>query len=129
MGTSNHRPHSKRAAKSAPKVRHKNEPPELHPAGRRSDEGKAFLPDPYDGSGAPARAGDPLAESLAEEFVVSATTAEEVTEDDRDQLRTEEVGGPFTETTGAEEFATEPDESNPVDADKEPFPTATRQPT
>jgi hypothetical protein len=127
MGRSSHEPRSKRAAKSISKVHGKNAPPELHPAGRRSDDGKAFLPDPYDGGGAPARAGDPLAESLAEEFVVAATTAEEATEDDRDQLRTEEVGGPFTETTAAEEFATDPDESNPIDADKEPFPTATRR--
>jgi len=38
------------------------------PAGaraRRSDEGTAFLPDPYDGAGAKARASDDLAETLA----------------------------------------------------------------
>ena len=95
----------------------------------RSDEGRAFLPDPYDGTGAPARADDPLAETLAEEFVASATNAEEMTEDDRDQLMPEEVGGPFTESSGAEEFAGGSDASNPPDAEREPFPTVTRQPS
>jgi hypothetical protein len=128
MDKTSQSPRSKRAAKSVPQNRQKKVAPAPH-SGRRSDGGRAFLPDPYDGAGAPARAGDTLAESLAEEFVVAATTAEEVTEDDRDQVRTEEVGGPFTETTGAEEFANEPDESNPIDAEREAFPTATRPPS
>jgi hypothetical protein len=63
---------------------------------------------------------------LAEEFVSSATNAEEMTEDDRDRLTPDELGGPFTETSGGEEFAIEPDESNPLDAKREAFPTATR---
>jgi hypothetical protein len=87
------------------------------------------LPDPYDGTGAPARAADALAETLAEEFVEAATSAEEMTEDDRDRLTPEEVGGPFTETSAAEEFAGGTDDSNPSDAEREPFPTATRQPS
>jgi hypothetical protein len=94
----------------------------------RSDEGTAFLPDPYDGTGAPAFTGQNLAETLAEEFVASATTAEESTEGHRDEMQTEELGGPFTETSAQEEFATEPDASNPLDAEREPFPTATRLP-
>jgi hypothetical protein len=98
----------------------------LRAAAHRSDEGTAFLPDPYDGAGAPARAGDALAETLAEEYVSAATTAEEMTGDQRDAVQTEEVGGPFTETSAQEEFATEPDASNPLDAEREPFPTATR---
>jgi len=101
---------------------------EVPPHGR-SDEGRAFLPDPYDGTGAPARASDSLAERLAEEFVTSATNAEEMTEDDRDRLTPEEVGGPFTETSAAEEFAAGSDASNPPDAEREPFPTVTRQPS
>ncbi len=99
-----------------------------HAPVRRPDEGTAFLPDPYGGRRAPARAGDPLAETLAEEYVASATSAEEIAEDDRDQFRAEELGGPFTETTAQEEFAVDPDESNPDDALVEPFPTATRTP-
>lgn len=124
MGSSSHAVHGKRM-----KHHRKEVLPELHPAGRRSDEGTAFLPDPYGGAGAPARAGDSLAEALAEEFITSATNAEEMTEDDRDRMNPEEVGGPFTETLAAEEFATEPDESNPIDAQREPFPTATRVPS
>ena len=121
MGRSSQQRHrSKHASKDAP--------PHSAP-GRRSDEGRAFLPDPYDGGGAPARAADPFAETLAEEYVTSATNAEEMTEDDRDRLTPEEVGGPFTETSGAEEFASGTDESNPPDAEREPFPTVTRQPS
>ncbi|HEX9296730.1 MAG TPA: hypothetical protein VF881_12885 [Polyangiaceae bacterium] len=97
-------------------------------AAGRSDEGRAFLPDPYDGAGAPARTGQNLAETLAEEFVSSATNAGEITEDQRDEVQTEELGGPFTQTSAQEEFATEPDASNPLDAEREPFPTATRHP-
>jgi hypothetical protein len=102
-----------------------------HPAraaANRSDPGTAFLPDPYDRTRPPARAGDPLAESLAEEYIASATSAEDIVEDDRDEVRPEELGGPFTETTGREEFANDTDESNPEDAAREPFPTATRLP-
>ncbi len=95
-------------------------------AAHRSDDGTAFLPDPYDGAGKPARTDDSFAETLAEEYVSSATTGEETVEDDFNQVQTEEVGGPFTETTAAEEFATAPDASNPLDAEREPFPTATR---
>jgi hypothetical protein len=123
MGNSIHDPHSKRAVKSATK---NGKASMQHAPGGRSDPGRAFLPDPYDGAGSPARSVDPLAETLAEEFVTSATNGEEMTEDDRDQLQMEEVGGPFTETSAEEEFATEPDESNPKGAKREAFPTATR---
>jgi len=85
------------------------EPPVMHPAGRRSDQGTAFLPDPYDAGGAPALTRDGQAESMAEEFVLSATAAQEMTEDDRDDrndVSPGELGGPFTETAAAEELAT-----------------------
>jgi hypothetical protein len=98
-------------------------------AAHRSDEGTAFLPDPYDGAGAPARTGDVFAETLAEEYVASATNAEETMEEDLNQVQPEELGGPFTETRAEEEFGSAPDPSNPVDAEREPFPTATRLPT
>jgi hypothetical protein len=97
-------------------------------AAHRSDEGAAFLPDPYDGAGAPARTTDSFAETLAEEYVSSATNAEETVEDDFNQVQPEELGGPFVETTAEEEFDNAPDESNPDDAEREPFPTATRLP-
>ena len=119
--------HAKGPAK--PATKHPAAKPTPHASGGRSDPGRAFLPDPYDGAGAPARTADSFAENLAEEFVASATNAEEMTEDDRDVMQPEEVGGPFTQTSAVEEFATEPDESNPSDGDQEPFPTATRQPS
>jgi hypothetical protein len=97
-------------------------------AAQRSDPGEAFLPDPYNLKRPPARAGDDLAESLAEDFLASATSAEEIAETERDEVQPEEMGGPFTETTAREEFANGLDESNPADAVREPFPTATRSP-
>jgi hypothetical protein len=60
----------------------------------RPDDAEAFLHDP--GSG-PARAPDDLAESLAEEYVASALSGEEVAFDDRDETAPEEIGGPFLE--------------------------------
>src|SRR5262245_11455675 len=60
---------------------------------RRPDDGEAFLPDPT--TTGKARTEDDLPETLAEEFVQSATSAEEVAEDIRDGFYAEEVGGPF----------------------------------
>jgi len=100
---------------------HKNAAPRR----RRSDDADAFLPDP--GSG-PIRAPDELAEMVAEEFLQSATSAEEATEDVRDELVTEELGGPFVEDRASMEMARDVDRSNPKDATREPFPTAMRAP-
>lgn len=61
----------------------------------RSDDGHAFLSDPSQGE--PATTDDDLAETLAEEFLMAATSAEEMTEDVRDSFVTEELGGPFLE--------------------------------
>jgi hypothetical protein len=98
-------------------------PPALVAHGRRgrSDSGDAFLPDPEDG---PARVDDDLAENLAEDFVRSATTGEDSDDETMDQIVPEEFGGPFVETSAAEEFALGPDESNPDDALVEPLPRA-----
>ena len=85
---------------------------------QRSDDGNAFMPDPEDG---PARIGDDLAENLAEDYLQAATQGMEV-EEDHDQIVPEEIGGPFVETTAAEEFAHDTDEANPVDAAREPLP-------
>ena len=46
-------------------------------------------------------------------------------EDIRNQETPEERGGPFVETTSAQEIDYEDDE--PEDSEAEPFPTATRQ--
>jgi hypothetical protein len=85
---------------------------------QRSDDGNAFMPDPEDG---PARIRDDLAENLAEDYVLAATQGPEV-EEDLDQIVPEEFGGPFVETTAAEEFAHDTDEANPLDASREPLP-------
>jgi hypothetical protein len=85
---------------------------------QRSDDGNAFMPDPEDG---PARIRDDLAENLAEDYVQAATQGMEV-EEDHDQIVPEELGGPFVETSAAEEFALDTDEANPEDASREPLP-------
>jgi hypothetical protein len=89
-----------------------------HSAHQRSDDGNAFMPDPEDG---PARIRDDLAENLAEDYLQAATQGMEV-EEDLDQIVPEEFGGPFVETSAAEEFALDTDEANPEDASREPLP-------
>lgn len=88
--------------------------------GERSDGGDAFMADPQDG---PARISDDLAESLAEEFLLSATSGD-TGDEAHDQSVPEEIGGPFVETTAGEEFADGFDGSNPADATAEPLPQA-----
>jgi hypothetical protein len=86
------------------------------------DGGRAFLPDPR--SGARTGSSDSLAELVGEGFVSSATNGENSFDERRNEVTEDEIGGPFLETEGTEEFAEEPDPSNPEDATKEPFPTA-----
>jgi hypothetical protein len=88
-------------------------------AHQRSDDANAFMPDPEDG---PARIADDLAENMAEEYLQSATSGEDAAEESQDQIVPEEIGGPFVETSGEEEFASGTDESNPPDAEREPLP-------
>jgi hypothetical protein len=85
----------------------------------RADSADAFIRNPDDG---PIRLDDDLAETLAEEFVHSATSGEEQTEEALDQMVPEEIGGPFVETSASEEFAEGTDESNPSDAEAEALP-------
>jgi len=98
----------------------------MTPRNKRSDDADAFLPDPEEGG--PARTDDDLAETLAEEFVAAATSAEEASEDVRDEVLPEELGGPFLEVPASDEFDRAPDASNPEGADREPFPRAVRAP-
>lgn len=88
---------------------------------RRTDTADAFIRDPEDG---PATIDDDLAETLAEEFVHSATTGEDETDEALDQMVPEEIGGPFVETGEAEEMAVDIDASNPEGAEPEPRPRA-----
>lgn len=85
----------------------------------RSDDGNAFIPDPGEG---PANANDPLAQELAEDFVSSVTSADHANENTRSEMVTEEIGGPFVETDGMDEFADDVDESNPLDAEPAGLP-------
>jgi hypothetical protein len=59
----------------------------------RRDGGDAFLPDPTGGS--LIRIAD--AESVAEEFIASATSADYLLEDARNELSMDEIGGPFVD--------------------------------
>lgn len=88
---------------------------------RRTDDADAFMDDP---EGGPARIDDDLAETLAEEFIRSATTGEDTADTALDPTVPEEIGGPFIETMAADEFALGPDDSNPEDATAEPLPRA-----
>ena len=101
-----------------------------HPVAHRDrpDDANAFLPDPYNGTSAKARTKDSLAEELAEDFVMSATGAEEVGAEERDQIVPEETGGPFVVTRAKTEFAQGTDASNPITAERAAFPTANRSP-
>jgi hypothetical protein len=92
---------------------------EPHARGR-SDDGNAFIRDPSDGG--PARTSDDLAENMAEDFVQAATSGEDASEDVLNEMVPEELGGPFIETSGEEEFAAGTDPSNPPDAEPEPLP-------
>jgi hypothetical protein len=69
-----------------------------------------------------ARTSDTLAEELGEEVVSKATSGEDSAEDTLNETVEEETGGPFVETDGSTEFADGTDASNPVGADREPFP-------
>lgn len=94
-----------------------------HSLRRREDDANAFLPDP---DGGPTYAGDDLAQELAEEFLMSATSGEYVSEDVLDQEVPEESGGPFVVHSARHEFARDVDASNPVDASREALPSPMR---
>ena len=118
-----------RARARAPKPSHSSSaaerPAALHPPAfephrhGRTDDADAFIPDP---EGGPARIPDDLAESLAEEFLESATSGEDVAEERQNQIVPEELGGPFLESSAEQEFASGTDASNPEDAEQEPLP-------
>lgn len=88
----------------------------------RSDDANAFIPDPQ---GGPMRTDDDLAETLGEGFIQGATQDDEAEDAALDGLVPEEIGGPFVETSGAEEFADGVDASNPSSANREPIPRPT----
>jgi hypothetical protein len=65
---------------------------------------------------------DDLAEELAEAAVANMTSGEDKLGDDLAEEVTEDIGGPFVETSGNTEFAGGTDESNIPEATREPFP-------
>lgn len=87
----------------------------------RSDSADAFIPDPGEG---PAVVDEELAESMAENFVRAATSTGETDEQSRDELTEEELGGPFVQTSAAEEFAIDDADDLPPDSTREPLPQA-----
>lgn len=89
---------------------------------RQMDDGEAFLPDPRNGG--PSRTRDDLAEMMAESFLSSASSGEEQSQNDRDRVVPEELGGPFIQSTSEEEMVDDVDGNNPLDAEAEPFPRA-----
>ena len=92
------------------------------------DDGEAFLPDPRRTGGISQK--DTLVAMIASEYLYAATSAEEQGEQIRDEVTADELGGPFVEVSGAQEFATHDDDGAELESDeKEPFPTAMRSTT
>jgi hypothetical protein len=90
---------------------------------QRPDGGAAFLPEPGEHRSAKP---DDLAEELGEQFLLSATSGEESAEDAFNASVVEEIGGPFIPSSMKKEAAEGTDESNPEDAQPEPFPSPMR---
>jgi hypothetical protein len=121
-------------AKAAPPKTHPAnvEPPANSPPKRLPAWDEVEIDEQRENAGRPeagfltkrALAHDDLAEEMGEEFVITATSGEQAAEDLRDQDFPEELGGPFVVTSGRTEFAYGSDPSNPKDAERAPFPTA-----
>lgn len=82
----------------------------------RPDDGTAFLPD---------RAGDirPIAadaESLAEEYLISAVAGDHVSDDARDEVSDDELGGPFIVLDEDARLPPVPEERDPERDGREP---------
>lgn len=96
----------------------------------RTDDGNAFLPDPFATTDPQLEldddAANAFAEELGEEFVVGATGNVDISEQEQERLSDDEVGGPFVNVAASREMADDIDGSNPLDATREPFPTAMR---
>jgi hypothetical protein len=84
---------------------------ENHPP---KDDDRAFL--------TRARSAEDISEELGENFVASATSGEAAEPERQDSETEEEQGGPFIETSAAEEFAEDTEDPNIPSATREPFP-------
>ena len=103
--------------------------PELSDAAREAErdvdsaqnaDRSAFVRDPREG---PARTADDVAERLAERYLSSATSGEDVDEGGQAEPLDEEDGGPYVTTSALEELAEGTDASNPAETEPAPFPT------
>jgi hypothetical protein len=114
---------AKAKAVAKPAVRRRDRPGHIDPEYARELRTHSEPPEPNPESffGGP-RASDDLSQEMGEEVVATATTGEYEAEEVREQDVPEEVGGPFVETTGHEEFGHGTDPSNPKGATREPFP-------
>lgn len=72
------------------------------------------------------RTGDELGDELGEAFVRSATSGEEAGPERKDQVTTEEDGGPFVISSAATEYAGGTDASNIAGATREPLPKSSK---
>ena len=86
----------------------------------RSDSAEAFIHDPTE-TRHRAQDEDPLAEMLGEDYLQAATSGESSYAAAADAVTIDELGGPFLESSSAEEIAE--DEPETPEATREPFPT------
>lgn len=85
---------------------------------RAARSAHAFIARPY--------SRDELAEHLGEAFIETATSGEEAEAGYHERITDEENGGPFVETLAGEEFASGTDESNILEATREPLPRTSK---
>lgn len=91
--------------------------------GKRHDTADAFIPDP---EGGPIESDGSVEGELLEGYLRAATSGQDESEDVRDEVVTEEYGGPFVASTSGTEMADDVDESNPLDADPAALPSPMR---
>jgi hypothetical protein len=84
--------------------------------------------DPHPDLATPKNPKDDIAELIGEETVLAATSDQDPIERIQDEVTPDELGGPFVVTDEHTEFGSDPDESNPPEAEPLPRPTVTAQP-
>lgn len=99
------------------------ETPDMAKKQQRSDDADAFIRESEQGTGSR----EDLSALLGEEYVRAVTSGDDVAENDRDAVLPEEMGGPFLESDGGEEFGRTvsglPDDAEEErSADPNPFP-------
>ncbi len=90
---------------------------------QRHDGADAFIPDP---EGGPILNDGGMEAELVEDYLRAATSGQDEAEEVRDQIVTEEYGGPFVPSTFGTEMAEGFDESNPPETEAAPVPSPMR---